>query len=129
MKYSMEQYLNELEKARKITCGYDEIREIMAPYREALYQGLEVGDGVTINLWSDCHAGTIIKRTRCKLWIQRDTAVRVDNNGISENQEYEFYPNPNGTIYEAYWSRKHKAFFLFDNSISVGRHEYYDYSF
>lgn len=53
MKYSMEEYRKELDKAHEITCLRDAIDEIMAPYREKLYQGLEIGDGVTVHLWSD----------------------------------------------------------------------------
>ncbi|MCQ2437554.1 MAG: hypothetical protein MJ099_04075 [Clostridia bacterium] len=129
MKYSMEEYRKELDKAHEITCLRDAIDEIMASYREKLYQGLEVGDGVTVHLWSDAHAGTIIRRTKSTLWIRRDRAIRTDNYGMSDCQDYRYEPDENGQIFVAHWSRKYKCFIWQDKTVSVGRHEYYDYSF
>ena len=129
MKYSIEEYNQELDKAHSITCRGEKIDEIMAPHREKLYQGLEVGDGITIHLWSDAHAATIIRRTKATIWARQDKAIRTDSNGMSDCQSYRYEPDENGSIYECRWSPKRKTFVYLGNSIGVGRHEYYDYSF
>lgn len=60
----------------------------------------EVGMAATMLSYSDRHAATIsqVETIRGKLYItvQEDTAVRVDKNGFSECQDYEYSPNPNG---------------------------------
>lgn len=106
---------------------------------------IEVGDGVTICLWSDSHAGTVIKRTKTTLTVQRDKAIRDPNfkpewipGGFSaictnsEEQSYTYERDPKGEIYMCHWSEKHGRFQSgSDGSIRVarGRHEYYDYNF
>ena len=60
-----------------------------------------VGMGATILLWTDRHAATITevfvlgKYTYVK--VRQDTSKRIDKNGMSEDQDYEFTPNPNGS--------------------------------
>jgi hypothetical protein len=39
-----------------------------------------------------------IERAEIVIAVQRDHAKRVDDNGMSESQEYEFSPNPKGMI-------------------------------
>ena len=63
----------------------------------------EVGMGVTLLQWSDRSAGTIQKVTELasKTWaweieITDDSARRIDNNGMSESQEYEYTQHPDG---------------------------------
>lgn len=132
-KFTIDDYKVELEKAHKQTCMSDEIDRIMRPFRIRLHQELRVGDGVTVNLYSDSCAGTIIRRTKCSLWIQRDSAFRTDKNGMSDCQEYRYERNPKGTIYHARWSEKWGCFIFGGHRdgkpISIGRHEYFDYSF
>jgi hypothetical protein len=54
----------------------------------------------TLLFYSDRHAATIskVETIRGKLYItvQEDNAVRIDKNGMSEIQEYEYSRNPNG---------------------------------
>lgn len=93
---------------------------------------VKVGDGVTINLYSDCHGATVIKRTPYTITIQQDLAIRTDNNGMSECQEYMFERNPKGAISTYRWSNKYGCFCNSgDQSIKItnGRYEYFDYSF
>lgn len=55
----------------------------------------EVGMGVTFLHWSDRSAGTIsdvISDREIK--VQGDSAKRIDSNGMSESQTYEFTQNP-----------------------------------
>lgn len=44
-------------------------------YQTALNSEAKVGDGITISLYSDAHAYTIIKRTAKTITIQRDKAT------------------------------------------------------
>jgi len=62
----------------------------------------KVGDGATILGWTDRHPATVIEVTATKQgWVvavQEDHAKRTDSNGMSEMQEYEYTPNPNGYV-------------------------------
>jgi len=100
----------------------------------------EVGMGATLCMWSDRHAYTIhkvdLKSKVKKIWASNDKAVRVDKNGMSESQTYEF-SNENQNSPEA-WTlftlrkdgRWHMGNTLRGTILSVGhRSEYYDFSF
>ena len=56
----------------------------------------QVGDGATLLSYSDRHAATIVEinESRTRVVIQMDHAKRVDKNGMSETQVYEYTPNP-----------------------------------
>ncbi len=60
-----------------------------------------VGMGATIHVGSDSYPATVIQVTRNgkRLVIQEDIAIRIDNNGMSESQEYTYEPNPHGDIH------------------------------
>lgn len=51
-----------------------------------------VGMGVTMLSWTDRDAGTIVEVNMTKRYIAVtvDNKKRIDNNGISESQEYEY---------------------------------------
>jgi hypothetical protein len=92
-----------------------------------------VGMGVTISWWSDCRPGTIIDITHKgnRLIIQEDTAIRIDNNGMSESQEYIYEYNLNGSIYVG-TLRKDGYYRIAKSScaITLGyRRKFHDYSF
>jgi hypothetical protein len=107
----------------------------------------EVGMGATILMYSDRHAGTIIKveRKNKKLYIevQEDHATRTDNYGMSDCQSYSYAPNPKGEKnlfrfneknqkWERVYVNPETSRFCKDNScgLIIGkRMEYYDYSF
>lgn len=59
-------------------------------------QEINVGDGATILMWSDRRPATVVAIEGNRVTIQEDKSVRVDSNGMSEMQEYEFSRNPNG---------------------------------
>lgn len=115
-----------------------EIYELIKQY----YLGVEVGDGVTVNLWSDSHAYTVIKRTPKTITIQQDKAT-LDSNfkpewipgGFAghcinqEEQTWTYEPNPNGEILRIRWSEKHEAWRYLNKNLTMGRHEFYDYNF
>jgi len=58
----------------------------------------KVGDGATLQCWSDRHACTVIAVSESgkRITLQEDTATRTDNNGRSECQSYTFARNPSG---------------------------------
>lgn len=86
---------------------------------------LNVGDGVTINYYSDEVPATIIEIDTKGKWIkvQEDIAKRIDKNGMSDCQEYEYSRNPNGRIHTFYKTRR-KDITLFTNT---GRYAYDQY--
>lgn len=59
----------------------------------------EVGMGVTELLWSDREPYEVIEViSEKKIRIRELTEERIDNNGISEHQEYRLSPNPDGEV-------------------------------
>lgn len=60
-----------------------------------------IGMGATIHVGSDSYPATVIQVTRNgkRVVIQEDIATRIDNNGLSESQEYTYMPNPQGEIH------------------------------
>ncbi len=106
---------------------------------------VQVGDGVTIHLYSDAHAGTVIKKTKATITVQQDKAT-IDPNFKPEfvtggfaghctnqnEQTYTYEPNPNGSITTYRWSNKYNRYQGGgDRSVTVtkGRREFYDYNF
>lgn len=59
-----------------------------------------VGMGVTMLHWTDRSAGTIQRVFKIgkatAIECTRDTAVRIDKNGMSESQEYRYSTRPDG---------------------------------
>lgn len=104
---------------------------------------IKVGDGVTINLWTDRHAATVIKVTKSMVVVQRDTAILNPDfkpewipGGFAahctnqDEQTYTYRRNPDGAITKIRWSNKFQRYGTPGNiSLSKGRHEYYDYNF
>jgi hypothetical protein len=101
-----------------------------------------VGMGVTMLSWTDRDAGTIVEVNTKKRYIAvtEDNTKRIDNNGISESQEYEYTPVMDGypTYYrkdkKGQWRRcyynENKRLVLGTGGLILGRREsYYDFSF
>ena len=57
-----------------------------------------VGMPATLLSWTDRNPATVIEVNMTKRYIvvQDDDYQRIDSNGLSESQEYEYTPNPNG---------------------------------
>lgn len=104
---------------------------------------VKVGDGATINLWSDRHACTIIKVAKTTITVQRDTAILNPDfkpefiaGGFAghctnqNEQSYTYERDEHGEVTTIHWSKKHQRYgrpgFL---TLSKGRHEFYDYNF
>jgi len=98
---------------------------------------VKVGDGATFLFWSDRHAGTVVEvrdggRT---VTVQEDTATRVDSNGMSDAQRYEFTRNLDGRK-QTFTLRKNGRYVAKGQGMRNGttvrlgtRDHYYDYSF
>lgn len=96
---------------------------------------IEVGTGVAMLSWTDRTPGTIIEVDPNGKWIkiQEDDYKRIDNNGMSDNQHYEYFRNPNRHIYTY---KKNRLGKFTDNGRKDGRgliighrERYFDYSF
>jgi hypothetical protein len=105
----------------------------------------EIGMGATVCGYTDRHACTVIKFDQAKgiVHVQQDIATRSDSYGMSDMQDYDYTPNPNGREYcFKFFPKKNKWFEVefnsetkrFKKSGSMGlilgkRDEYYDFSF
>lgn len=123
----------------------DRIKRLERDFNRELNRELKVGDGVTMHLWSDAHACTIIARTDKTLTIQRDKAILDPSfkpewvpGGFSaictnsEKQKWSYERDPDGEIIRCRWSEKNGCWQSgSDGSIRIsrGRHEHYDHNF
>lgn len=96
----------------------------------------KVGMGATGYWWSDREPFTVIAINSPKcITVQADDARRLDNNGLSESQEYAFAPNPNGRKYTLtlrknnWWVPKGTAMNRTPYFELGTRQKYYDHSF
>ena len=91
----------------------------------------QVGMGATACYWSDRHACTVVAvKSRCRIIVQRDKAIRTDDNGMSECQSYRYEPDPNGSTTELIKTKYGWKELGGGTRYLIGiREEYYDYSF
>lgn len=118
------------------------VNHIMTNVKET--QLPKVGDGATVYLWSDRKPYTVIEVDEEKkiVTIQEDYSIRSDKNGMSEEQDYEFQRNPDGSI--AYYKLTKNGYVGIYKNKETGRwnksstqrgvrfgfrDRYYDYSF
>ena len=96
-----------------------------------------VGMGGSIHYWSDSHACTIIEVSKSGKTVvtTKDIAKRIDSNGMSTSQKYEFTPNPDGVRY-TFTLRKNGRWVQEGESMRggtvltlTGRYHYHDFSF
>lgn len=89
----------------------------------------EVGMGATVLGWTDRYAGTIVKITPTQIHVQRDIAIRADQRGMSEIQNYTYKTDQTGLI-EVFRKTKRGYRNRAGNGLLIGaRQAYYDYSF
>jgi len=62
-------------------------------------EGVTVGMGATVLHWTDRDGATVIGWDGKTVTVQEDTATRVDGNGMSDAQRYEYAPCPAGPVY------------------------------
>lgn len=91
----------------------------------------EVGDPATMLSWTDRNPGTVVDVKRSAsgktvtVTVRADDYRRTDKNGMSEMQDYIYFPNYSGAT-RTYTSRNGKPF----KGVVFGfREKYHDYSF
>lgn len=62
---------------------------------------IAIGTGATVTVYTDRYAATVIASTPSTVTLRKDKAIRIDDNGMSECQDYRYEPDPNGTITKA----------------------------
>lgn len=104
---------------------------------------IQVGDGVTVNLWTDAYAATVIKKTPFTVTVRRDKATLDPSfkpefipGGFcgtvinQDEQSYTYEEDPDGELYTFRWSNKFGTYGQpGDLRLTKGRHEFYDYNF
>lgn len=136
LEYDEEEY-----RGKRISLIREE-EKINKEYKTALNSEVKVGDGITISLYSDAHAYTIIKRTAKTITIQRDRATLKEGwkpeiipmgfAGHCMNnyeQDYDYERDEEGTTKTLHWSEKNGNWISKAGHVSLGRHEFYDYNF
>ena len=95
----------------------------------------EIGMGATIVMWSDRAPATVVEVNGNKILVQHDNWERVDNNGMSDAQEYVYSPNPTAGKIE-FSKRKNGKWVAVGQpqkggiTLALGfRSRYYDFSF
>lgn len=96
----------------------------------------EVGMGATHIGWTDREPYTVVEVVNADtIVVQEDNAKRVDTNGMSESQSYEYTPNPDGrkvTVTRrknGQWIAKGEPMKTGTKFVVGSRSKYHDYSF
>ena len=96
-----------------------------------------VGTAVTLSWWSDADPGTIIAVSASgkRITVQEDIAKRVDSNGMSESQTWEYERDPEGRTW-VFSQRKNGRWYVIGQEMHstpvchIGsRRKYHDFSF
>jgi hypothetical protein len=117
---------------------------------------LQVGDGVSMTIYTDAHAYTIIKRTAKTITLQEDNATLINGDKLhfhiggfaahcsnQHEQKYDYSPNPNGAIVKisrrewvdgagckrVKWKRSGSDTRSPGNAARPGRRKFHDYNF
>jgi hypothetical protein len=102
-----------------------------------------INEGATICYAKDRHAGTVVAYDHIRkiVTVQQDKATRIDNNGMSDSQDYRYETDENGALYhfkfkngkwvevmksdKGRWKQMRSS-----NGIIIGeRDEFYDFTF
>ena len=90
-----------------------------------------VGMGATILMFSDRYPATVIEVKGQRVAIQEDNSIRIDQNGMSESQEYVYVSNKEAPI--RWFSKRKNGRYQEVNGetcIVLGsREKYHDFSF
>lgn len=95
----------------------------------------KVGMGATILMWTDRAPATVVEVKGKRIKVQPDNWKRVDSNGMSESQDYEYSPNLEAGLIE-FSQRKNGRWVVVGQPVKGGislmlgqRQRYYDFSF
>ena len=102
----------------------------------AKMQGPKIGMGVTEMCYSDRHPYEIIEIKDARhITVRALDSKRIDNNGFSESQEYEYTSNPNNQCVSLFktkkgdWREKIGRTLGCEKYVIGYAEEYYDFSF
>jgi hypothetical protein len=88
----------------------------------------EVGMGATVCYWTDRHAATIVKVTKCTIHVQEDIATRTDDLGMGDSQSYSYSPDRSAPV--IIFRKTKRGWKAGGMSLLIGvRDHHYDYSF
>lgn len=95
---------------------------------------VQVGMGVTIGAGSDCYPATVVGLSKSgrTVKVQYDSYRRIDQNGLSESQQYVYSENKSGVIIEVRMNKRGVWKVLGQKWLGVSfghRRAYYDPSF
>ena len=107
---------------------------------------VKIGDGLTVSIYTDCHAGTVIKKTAKTIWIQQDEATLITKPNFvvggfgghctnNRAMKYTYKADSTGRVYKVTkrkngkWKSAGYKPHSIGGNVYVGRHEYYDYNF
>jgi hypothetical protein len=101
--------------------------------KSIIFEELSIGMGATIQIGSDRIAATVVQVTygEKRIVLQEDIATRIDQNGMSESQQYIYQTDTNGKLWYAS-KRKDGRWRISGSSMPVSlgvRDYYYDFSF
>ena len=130
-------------KRQQIEAGVTDSKEISKNWHTLIREKPVVGSGVSVHLWTDAEAYTVIARTAQTLTLQRAKAEYADdykpeyipggfgayctNDGA---QKWNITPDPNGSIVKAHWSEAKCGFYVQRSlRVSYGYYEHYDHNF
>lgn len=131
-------------KQREQFARFHREKELYHELMSANMMNVKVGDGVTLHLYTDADAYTIIARTAKTITIQRDKATlkkdfkpEIVVGGFAghcvnqDKQEYDYERDPKGETMVIRWSEKYQRWSAPKGYryVSLGRHEFYDYNF
>lgn len=140
------EYLEERNMTDRMEEVFTELEAFMKDWetRNITPVNAKVGDGVTMNLYSDAHAGTIIKVTKTTVTVQQDRATlnpdwkpEITPGGFAghctnqDSQTYTYERDENGRTVTFRWSSKYDQYRNNPAGMTLtrGRHEFYDYNF
>lgn len=94
----------------------------------------KVGDPATLLMYTDTHAGTVVHVSKSgkTIRVQQDKATRIDNNGMSESQTYDYSRDPEGSVTAYRFSAKRgwiNSRAAASRCLVGTRREYHDFSF
>ena len=93
----------------------------------------QIGMGVTVFMWSDRRAGTIVGMSKSGKTIEftMDTVTRTDDNGFSHDQDYSYKTNFDAPRLKARKNKKGQWRIIRHGSfLGIGfRNEYHDIDF
>ena len=132
----------EAAAAAELTSLFTRRDELESELVHARHAELKPGDGITIYLFTDSHAYTVIKRTAKTITVRRDKAT-LDPDFVPEiipggfaghcinqaDQKWSYERDPEGKTKTIHWSDKLGRFAYLGEPIGIGRHEFYDYNF